>query len=105
MHYTGTIWRPPYEAESLLLEVTAGCTHHKCSFCTLYNIKKQMHTAFQLYASVSDYIARYFQWFRFGTTASICARTCSGGQLSLDICSTQKSISCSTLVYLNSPSV
>lgn len=37
MHYTGTIWRPPYEARSLLLEVTAGCTHHKCKFCTLYN--------------------------------------------------------------------
>ena len=37
MHYTGTIWRPPYEAESLLLEVIAGCTHHKCKFCTLYN--------------------------------------------------------------------
>ncbi len=36
MHYTGTIWRPPYEASSLLLEVTAGCTHHKCKFCTLY---------------------------------------------------------------------
>lgn len=37
MHYTGTIWRPPYEAASLLLEVTAGCTHHKCKFCTLYH--------------------------------------------------------------------
>lgn len=37
MHYTGTIWRPPYEAGSLLLEVTAGCTHHKCKFCTLYH--------------------------------------------------------------------
>lgn len=37
MHYTGTIWRPPYEAKSLLLEVTAGCTHHHCKFCTLYN--------------------------------------------------------------------
>ena len=36
MHYTGTIWRPPYEASSLLLEVTAGCTHHGCKFCTLY---------------------------------------------------------------------
>nr|WP_326184987.1 radical SAM protein [uncultured Oscillibacter sp.] len=36
MHYTGTIWRPPYEAGSLLLEVTAGCTHHRCKFCTLY---------------------------------------------------------------------
>lgn len=37
MHYTGTIWRPPYEAGSLLLEVTAGCTHHRCKFCTLYD--------------------------------------------------------------------
>lgn len=37
MHYTGTIWRPPYEAGSLLLEATAGCTHHKCKFCTLYD--------------------------------------------------------------------
>lgn len=37
MHYTGTIWRPPYEADSLLIEVTAGCTHHKCKFCTLYD--------------------------------------------------------------------
>ena len=36
MHYTGTIWRPPYEASSLLLQVTSGCTHHKCKFCTLY---------------------------------------------------------------------
>ena len=37
MHYTGTIWRPPYETASLLLEVTSGCTHHKCKFCTLYH--------------------------------------------------------------------
>lgn len=36
MHYTGTVWRPPYEAWSALLQVTAGCTHHKCKFCTLY---------------------------------------------------------------------
>ena len=36
MHYAGTIWRPPYEANSLIIEATAGCTHHKCKFCTLY---------------------------------------------------------------------
>lgn len=36
MHYSGTIWRPPYEAGSLIIEATAGCTHHKCKFCTLY---------------------------------------------------------------------
>ena len=33
---TGTIWRPPFEAYSVLLQVAAGCTHHKCKFCTLY---------------------------------------------------------------------
>lgn len=36
MHYTGTIWRPPYEADSLIIEATVGCTHHQCKFCTLY---------------------------------------------------------------------
>ena len=36
MHFDGTIWRPPYEAASLLIQVTAGCTHHSCKFCTLY---------------------------------------------------------------------
>lgn len=36
MHFTGTIWRPPYEAWSALIQVTAGCTHHSCKFCTLY---------------------------------------------------------------------
>lgn len=45
MHYTGTIWRPPYEAESLLLEATAGCTHHRCKFCTLY---KELPFAFRM---------------------------------------------------------
>ena len=37
MHFTGTVWRPPYEAWSALLQVTAGCTHHGCKFCTLYD--------------------------------------------------------------------
>lgn len=37
MHYTGTIWRPPYEADSCIIPLTTGCTYRKCSFCNLYH--------------------------------------------------------------------
>lgn len=36
MHYTGQVYRHPIEAHTPLLEVTAGCSHNKCSFCTMY---------------------------------------------------------------------
>ncbi len=36
MHFSGRTWRPPYEADSCIIELTAGCTYGKCSFCNLY---------------------------------------------------------------------
>ncbi len=36
MHYTGQVYRHPIEAQTPLLEITAGCSHNKCSFCTMY---------------------------------------------------------------------
>lgn len=60
MKYTGPTYRPPYEANSLLLQVTVGCTHNKCTFCTMYkDVKFSMESMEQVEKDLQEAKAVY----------------------------------------------
>jgi radical SAM superfamily enzyme YgiQ (UPF0313 family) len=40
MRYEGTVFRPPSEADSYILQATIGCSWNKCTYCLMYRGKE-----------------------------------------------------------------
>lgn len=59
MHYEGTIIRPPSEANALILQVTTGCSHNRCTFCGAYRDLNFRIKDDAVISSDLDFAARY----------------------------------------------
>ena len=64
MHYEGTIIRPPSEADSIILQVTVGCSHNKCTFCGTYKGVRFRIKDDAVIDQDIDYAARNFPFLR-----------------------------------------
>lgn len=60
--YTEPVWRPPSEAQSLILPVTDGCSWNRCTFCEMYTLPQKAFRA-RDEAEVLAGIQRTGEWY------------------------------------------
>lgn len=53
--YNYPLYRPPSEGKSLILQLTLGCSHNKCTFCNMYKSK-------QFYIKTHQEIEEHIKW-------------------------------------------
>ena len=61
MHYQGNIIRPPSEADSIILQVTVGCSHNKCTFCGAYKHKQFTIKNIEIIDKDISFAAKHFK--------------------------------------------
>lgn len=61
MDYQGNVIRPPSEANSIILQVTVGCSHNRCTFCGVYKGEKFRYKDAAVIDRDLDYAGQHLQ--------------------------------------------
>ena len=61
MDYQGTVIRPPSEADSIILQVTVGCSHNRCTFCGAYKRERFRYKDEATVDADLDFATQYFR--------------------------------------------
>jgi radical SAM superfamily enzyme YgiQ (UPF0313 family) len=65
LHYEEPLFRPPSEAQSLIFQITIGCSQNSCRFCGMYKMKKfRMRPLGEVVAEIRSLPAGYRQRVR-----------------------------------------
>jgi len=60
IHYSEPLFRPPSEANNLILQITHGCSYNACTFCSMYETKIYKEKPLdEIYKDI-DTLARYY---------------------------------------------
>ncbi|HEY7573248.1 MAG TPA: radical SAM protein [Nitrososphaeraceae archaeon] len=62
--YDYPLYRPPSEANSVIFQVTIGCSYNKCSFCNMYRTKKYVERQLDELKSEIDLVSVEQPWTR-----------------------------------------
>lgn len=60
IHYSQPLFRPPSEADNIILQITHGCSYNACTFCSMYETKVYEEKPLdEIYKDI-DALARYY---------------------------------------------
>jgi len=60
IHYDYPLFRPPAEAENIIIQVTLGCSYNNCSFCSMYKTKKYQERSLEnIYKDIDTFAKIY----------------------------------------------
>ena len=59
MQYNEPLYRPPSEAESLIIQAAYGCSHNRCTFCSMYKSKRYTERSFEDISADIDSVKMY----------------------------------------------